>query len=268
MENIQTHEEVNEDTVESADHVQEMLQKAEELEQLNSTEERPEWLPEKFASVEQMAEAYKQLEQKLGSQGQEEEEYEEQYEEVDEEVDDVDVNADASQVEQVITDAGLDFNAMQSEYAQNGGLSDETYEALNESGFPPELVDSWIQGQEALVNNFQETVFEQVGGQENYQQMLAWAADNLSDGEIAAYDNAIDSGDLGTVQLALSGLQTKFQSETGTDPSLIDGQSTTVAGGAYGSWAEATADIGNPKYETDPAFREQVAAKLMRSNLN
>jgi len=261
MDNIQTHEEMNEDTVESAEHVEEMLQKADELEKANSPVERPEWLPEKFASVEQMAEAYKNLEQKLGSQGQEEQTEEVEYEEQGE-------MPDSSQVEQVITEAGMDFNAMQAEYAQNGGLSDETYEALNENGFPPELVDSWIQGQEALVNNFQSSIFEQVGGQDNYAQILSWASENLSEAEIQAYDNAIDSGDLGTVQLALSGLQTKFQSDAGVDPSLFEGQSTTTSGGAYGSWAEATVDIGNPRYENDPAFREQVAAKLMRSKLD
>ena len=37
-------------------------------------------------------------------------------------------------------------------------------------------------------------LLDSVGGQERYQEMLGWAADNLSKDEIAMFDGVIESG--------------------------------------------------------------------------
>ena len=60
-----------EPAAESQEHVNEMLAKVEGTQQ---DPERPEWLPEKFKSVEEMAKAYSALEGKLGQPQQEEQE--------------------------------------------------------------------------------------------------------------------------------------------------------------------------------------------------
>lgn len=264
-ENINTVEE----QVESQEHVDAMIAKGEQLEANNNpdTPERPDWLPEKFKSPEDMAEAYANLESKLGSNDQQEqeeapeEEYQEEYTE-----DDVQ-NAEASDVVDAVENAGIDFEVLQNEYNELGGLSDDAYEALEESGFSKDLVNSWIAGQEALNNNFQTSVFNEVGGQESYMQMVDWAADNLSPQEITAYDRAVDSGDINMVKLAIAGLKTQYQAAEGSDPSFIDGQSATSTGGNYGSWAEVTSAMKDSRYESDPAYRQQVQTKLGRSQL-
>ena len=53
-----------EEPAESQEHVDAMLAK---VEGTQTDPERPEWLPEKFKSVEDMAKAYSALEGKLGS---------------------------------------------------------------------------------------------------------------------------------------------------------------------------------------------------------
>jgi hypothetical protein len=98
-------------------------------------------------------------------------------------------------------------------------------------------------------------------------QMVDWAADNLSPQEIAAYDRAVDSGDINMVKLAMAGLKTQYQTAEGSDPSFIDGQSATSTGGNYGSWAEVTSAMKDSRYESDPAYRQQVQTKLGRSQL-
>ena len=62
--NINTHEEQGE----SQEHVEAMIAKGEQLEQNNNPnqEERPDWLPEKFKTPEDMANAYSNLEKKMG----------------------------------------------------------------------------------------------------------------------------------------------------------------------------------------------------------
>ena len=178
-ETINTHEEQSQ--TESQEHVDEMVKVAEELEQRNNPdqEQRPDWLPEKFKNVEQMAEAYSHLEKKLSS-GESEEQA--PVEETTEEA----PQAEASDVKQAVENAGVDFNSLQSEYDENGKLSDEAYNKLSEAGFPQDLVNSWIQGQEALANNYQNAIYDSVGGEDNYQQMTKWAGDNLSESEIQA----------------------------------------------------------------------------------
>jgi len=69
------------------------------------------------------------------------------------------------------------------------------------------------------------------------------------------------------VKLAVSGLQSKYQSAEGSDPALIAGQSAPSSGGNYGSWAEVTTAMRDPRYARDPAYRQSVADKLGRSNI-
>ena len=186
-----------EEQVENPDNAQEMIEKGEQLEQ-NNDPSRPEWLPEKFKDAEQMAEAYAQLEKKLGSG--DTEETTEEYEETQ-----PSPNADATEVEQVLDNVGIDFDVLQQEYNELGTLSDDAYEALADKGFPREMVETWIRGQEASNAEYQNSIYETVGGEESYSQMISWAADNLSPQEIAAYDKAVESGDVDIVKLAVAG---------------------------------------------------------------
>ena len=259
--NMNTHEEQGE----SQEHVDAMIAKGEQLEANNNPnqEERPDWLPDKFKNVEQMAEAYSNLEKKMG-EGQKQEETVSQNEQSTEE--ETNEQPSGSDVQQAVENAGVDFNALQEEYNQ-GGLSEDAYSKLSDAGFPKNLVDSWIQGQEALANDYQSSVHNIVGGEESYGEMTTWASENLSETEIAAYDRAVDSGDLGMVKLAVEGLRSKYQAAEGSDPALIAGQSAPSSGGNYSSWSEVTQAMRDPRYKSDPAYRQSVTAKLSRSNV-
>ena len=254
---INTHVEQSE----PQEQVDAMVAKGEQIEANNRGEERPEWLPEKFKTPEDMANAYQNLEKKMGG-GQKEEEP--QTETTQEEI--TDEQPSGSEVQQAVEAAGVDFDALQQEYNQ-GGLSEDAYFKLAEAGFPKNLVDSWIQGQEALASDYQSSVHNIVGGEQAYGEMIGWASDNLSEAEIAAYDKAVDSGDIDMVKLAVSGLQSKYQAAEGSDPALIAGQSASSSGGNYSSWAEVTTAMRDPRYARDPAYRQSVADKLGRSNI-
>lgn len=255
---INTHVEQSE----PQEQVDAMVAKGEQIEANNQGDERPEWLPEKFKTPEDMANAYQNLEKKLGG-GQKEEEpkSESTQEETTEEI------PSGSEVQQAVEAAGVDFNSLQQEYNEQGELSEDAYAKLADAGFPQDLVNSWIKGQEALNNDYQSSVHNIVGGAEAYGEMIEWASENLSESEIAAYDKAVDSGDLDMVKLAVSGLQSKYQAVEGTDPALIAGQSASSTGGNYSSWAEVTTAMRDPRYARDPAYRQSVADKLGRSNI-
>jgi hypothetical protein len=202
-------------------------------------DDRPEWLPEKFKSPAEMAKAYAELEKKQ-----------------------------STPAEKAAEDAGLDMKALQQEWQDNDGeLPQETYTKLAEAGFDQDTVDSFIAGQQALASQLEAGVHDTVGGKEQYAQMLQWAATNLSQEEITAFDNAVTSGDMAMAKMAARGLHASYVEANGSDPSLVKGNTTPARGPKpYGSDAEIVRDMGSQKYKTDPAFRAQVAERLNVTN--
>jgi len=248
VDTLNTHQEAK---PEDPQYVEEMLGKAQGLD--NVQEERPSWLPEKFQSAEQMAEAYSQLENRLHS----DDEYE------DSEVDDM----ETGEVSDYLAENGLDFEDMSDSFWNDGGLSDDHYDALEEIGIPSEIVDQFIDGQLAMVDQTRTTAFDAVGGEEYYNEMTQWAAANLAESEVAAFNGQIDSGNVDTAMFAIQGLAARYRSETGVEPNLVGGESSDVSVGAFQSLAEITSAMSDPRYEKDPAYRDQVARKLSRSSV-
>jgi hypothetical protein len=211
----------------------------------NETEEEsPEWLPDKFKSPEELAKAYSALEKKLGETPEDKGE---------------DLNATPSEP--------MDFQSLSTEYWEEGQLSDSSYENLENMGIPRHIVDAHIAGQHAVVSEVQNTVYKEVGGEAQYQEMMSWAQENLSESETAMYDQSVNSNNLDQTLYAVKGLHARYASEVGVEPSLVQGDSTPSSTGAYASAAEVKQDMSDRRYSTDPAFRERVARKLAKSNV-
>lgn len=212
-----------------------------------SQEGRPEWLPEKFQSPEDMAKAYSELENKLSTPQETE--------------------AAEETAREVVEDAGLDFESMSQEFWNNEGLSDETYDKLAAAGIPSEVVDQFIDGQMAVTNQLRQESFNTVGGEQNYNDMVEWAQNNLSDQEIGAYNAAVESGDPNATKLAIQGLNAQYRMDNGQEPNLISGEASSASSGAFQSVAELTAAMADPRYNRDPAYRKSVSDKLSRSSV-
>ena len=244
VDTVNTYEEVPED----GQHTLNMLEKAEGLDDPNVSD-RPEWLPQKFNTVEDMAAAYESLEQKLGSN-----------EEVTEE-------SDLDEIADELEERGVDFDALSNEFAEQGGLTEESYEALLAAGIPRTMVDQFIEGQNAVAGQLQQQAFEQVGGQQAYEDMVSWASESLNEASIDAFNNAMNSGNIETANLAIQGLQAQYRSVNGNEPSLVMGETKSVTGGVFDSAAQLTAAMRDPRYSSDSAYRQEVALKLSRSNV-
>ena len=209
--------------------------------------ERPEWLDPKFESPEAMAKAYAELQARLGTQ-------------------------EAEEAPEAPEDAGVTTEALQpfsEEYYATGGLTDESFAKLEAMGLGRDLVEAFMQGQKAVQSAELGKIYEQAGGEENYAQALAWAAQNMSADEIESYNAQVENGDLATASMAVRGLMAMYQQSGGQDvePSLLATEPTGKAGGVYESVAQMTADMRRPEYKTDPAFRAQVRQRLERSNI-
>lgn len=239
--------------------------------------DRPEWLPEKFASVEDMAKAYGELEKKMGSRTETAIPTEEGVDEADEEADEAPEGEDEGEVSQEEAEdlarkasetAGLDFDDLSRQYWENGELGSDAYEALEKSGIPKHVVDAFIAGQEALLDRTRGEVFNDVGGEPAYQGMVEWAADNLSRDEIDAFNKAVNSGDLNTTKMAVRGLKARFDAAEGFEPKrTVQSATAKSTPQTYRSIAEMQKDMSDPRYQSDPAFRKDVERKLANSDI-
>ncbi len=215
--------------------------------------ERPEWLPEKFETPEALANAYGELESKMGGSTPEPTE---QTPGDDETSDSTTMSVDSLQP---YTD----------EFSETGTISDESFEKIqNDLGIPEDIARAYVEGQKALVDQAQNAVFAEFGGQEKYNEMIEWASENLSEDEIAAYDAAMDNGDMNATMMAARGLAARYAQDTGNNPNLIQGAAPSTKGGnPFGSWNQVSEAMRDPRYQKDPAFRKEVQDRLSISQL-
>ena len=225
-------------------------------------EDRPEWLPEQFDNPEDLAKSYSELRTKM-SQG---ESPEDSPEEQDEDLSSDDLRIE--EVEEEAEDANFDLNQVTEEYAEDGEISDETYEAFEEAtGLDRSSLDQHIAGQEALAAQQVSRMAEIAGSRENLQSVLEWAAANVPEDQVASYNAALDEGRLNDAELAMQGIVRQYESAAGRDPNLVGGETTGSVSGVkpFKSSAEVTEAMSDERYKTDPAYRQKVADRLAKS---
>ena len=224
-------------------------QVADEAESLRIGEEMVEAqeqrLAGKYKNTEELEAAYIELQKKLGEK--------EDVQAEPEETPEVDWLAEATRAinesgklseeltKQISEMSGMDvFNAMQ------GNLPESSNRDLSESE----------------VNS----VYNAVGGQEQYSNMINWAQQNLSENEVGAFDSIIESGNMDQINLAIQGLNSRYTDAVGQDGTLLQGKPAS-AQSTYRSQQELIQAMNDPRYDNDPAYRQDVLDKLDRSEL-
>jgi hypothetical protein len=210
----------------------------------------------KFKTTEDLLAAYKALESKLGQSTASKTETPAVITETTE----APATPDAAQ--QAVQNAGLNFDALSAEFAEKGDLAPESYQTLEQAGIPKPMVDAYIAGQKALAEANANALYSLAGGTESFAKMTEWAGANLSDAEIAAYNEAVTKGSMDQAKLAVSGLHARFAAAEGIRPNLVTGQTNAKPVG-YQSVQEMTRDMNDPRYISgDPAFHAMVDAKI------
>ena len=224
----------------------------------NVTQSKPEGLPEKFNSVEDLAKSYSELEKKLGDN---KEAPKEEAPKTETKTSDLEI------AEKAVESAGVNMDNLATEYNEKGELDTKSYEALEKAGIPKDYVNQFIEGQKAIADQQATSIKDMVGGADAYTEMSNWAAENMSEQEKTAYNTAVNSKDIETAKLAVVGLKAKFESANGNEPSLVEGKGTITGQDGYKSWAEVTAAMGDDRYSKDPAYQAMVQEKLAKSDL-
>ena len=108
---------------------------------------------------------------------------------------------------------------------------------------------------------------ELAGGAEQYNAMTQWASDNLSQDQIELFDSVIDGGDPAACFFAVQSLMNQYNEAFGSDGELLTGSEPPNTSDRFRSQAELVAAMNDPRYDNDPAYREDVLNKLANSDL-
>ena len=97
--------------------------------------------------------------------------------------------------------------------------------------------------------------------------MLKWATQNLKQGEIQMYDKVMELGNPLAAYFAVQALAYRYQDSSGKDGQMITGKAPSPSGDVFKSQAQVVQAMGDPRYDKDPAYRQEVQQKLERSNI-
>ena len=106
-----------------------------------------------------------------------------------------------------------------------------------------------------------------VGGEKEYTDMMQWAGTNLTENEQKMYDTVMDTGDPLAAYFAVQALAYRYNDSKGVDGQMLTGKAPVNEGSKFRSQAEVVRAMSDPKYDSDPAYRQDIYDKLERSNL-
>jgi hypothetical protein len=257
MANVLTYDPSPENPEVLSEEEQDSLQVGEKL-----AEEQSQMLAGKFQDAEELEKAYIELQKKLGANETEEEEASEVSDEPEE--------REPSATETLIGEASA-------EWYEKGELTPETVEKFKELS-SEELVNTYVEMQKAggqqpaPVADITEAdvadVQQVAGGADGYGNLMSWAAENLPQEDVSAFDALVSTGNSRAIKLAVVGLKAQYDSTNGYEGRMLSGKAATATGDVFRSQAEVVAAMGDPRYDRDPAYRQDVFEKLDRSNIN
>ena len=232
-------------------------------------EQQEQMLAGKYKNAEELEKAYIELQSKLGEKdGKEENTPEAEQEEV--------LPEESEESTEEPSEAATLITSASEEYADSGKLTPETLEKFNQMS-SKDLVEAYMKVQASLPDDSNDggvdlttaTVNEVknfAGGEQAYQSIVNWASENLDQGSIHAFDNIIGTGDVSAIKLAITGLKSQYENSNGYEGRMVTGKAPKATKDAFRSQAELVRAMSDKRYDNDPAYRQDVIAKLEQSN--
>ena len=223
---------------------QDSLQVGEQMEQ--QQEQR---LAGKYKNAEELEAAYLELQKKLGEQPEE--------------------RTEESEPE----DTGSILDRLWEE--SQSEITPETIKAISEAD-PSKLAEMYLEYRAQQENGETPTAMTDqdvnnlkglVGGEKNYNDMLGWASQNLSEQDIEMYDAVMELGNPAAARFAIEALAYRYQDSNGVEGDLVQGKSPGPVG-TFRSQAELVQAMSDPRYDSDPAYRQDVMRKLDNSKIS
>lgn len=231
----------------------------------------------KFKTNEELLAAYQALEKKLGAGPQGEPEGEPQddpataADDTDTQEGEAEGTDEPNGDDTPASEGALDVVKYANEFFEKGELSEDSYKELAENHkLPKEVVDTFMSGIQAQQQLRMGQIEEAAGGKDEYKAMLEWGNNNLSDDDVAAFNDALDEavlrGEYRNLNVIVKGIKAQM---VGTEPRYVKAKNTnTASNGAkpFANRSEMVKAMSDPRYASDPGYNAQVVARLAVSD--
>ena len=236
---------------------QESLAIGEELEAQQET-----LLAGKYKNAEELEKAYKELESKIGSQTKSEAEPESEKPEAEPETE---AKEEKTEVEKAF------LESLWEESQQEGEFKQDTLDKLKGMN-PTDLAQEYLNyrasnQQQPMTQKEIDDIHSIAGGKEGYTDMMKWAQGNISEKEIKMYDSVVQNGDPLAAFFAVKSLHYRYTDSQGVDGRMLTGKAAKAQPPGYKSQAALVEAMSDPRYDKDPAYRQEVIEKLSRSDI-
>ena len=218
----------------------------------------------KYKNAEELEKAYMELQTKLGEQGAEDKET---------------ASAEESDEPKLSEGASLITDAQQEYYDNGNKLSEETMAKFSEMS-SSDLLQAYIelnannpaepQAEAADISEAQiAEIKESAGGDKAYANVVNWAKANLDSSQTDAFDEVVNTGSIQAIKLAVAGLKSEYDKANGVEGRMVTGKTAPPqSGDVFRSQAELVEAMNDRRYDSDPAYRQDVIEKLERSGLD
>ena len=228
--------------------------------------EQEQLLAGKYKDAQELEKAYMELQSKLGEKDKEDTE-------TASATDDTPDEPKLSDGASLITDAQKEY------YDNDNKLSDETLAKFTEMS-SSDLLQAYMElnsnnpaqaeVETADISDAQiSEIKESAGGDKAYANVVNWAKDNLDSSQTDAFDEVVNTGSVQAIKLAVAGLKAEYDKANGVEGRMVTGKTAPPASGdVFRSQAELVSAMNDRRYDSDPAYRQDVIEKLDRSNLD
>jgi hypothetical protein len=235
------------------------------MSQVDSEQEDVALIGGKFKSQDELLKAYNELQSKLGTPEPTENEGEPE--------DPTESPQEGMEEPEEISENVKTFTDIAARFDEAGGLNEEDVATLTsmdsksliETYFKYHAVQTAKLAQDQVTSAQLKTIRDSVGGDEAYGEMIQWASQNLSSDEVDSFNSVANSNNAAALGFAVEALSNRWKSVEGYEAPLVTGKKATTTGKVFRSQAELGRAIADPRYSTDPAYRQDVEEKLARS---
>jgi len=262
------------DTVTTEDNLTEAEQESLKIgEEMESQQEQ--LLAGKYKNAADLEKAYVELQKKLGGEG---DEAGESAGESEDSSDDGETSEETEEAKEDSPVTTLMTEATAEYYDNDNTLSEETIEKFSEMS-SKDLVSAYLEMQknapqpeatteaEDLTESQVASIRSAVGGEQEYNNIVGWAADNLPQADVDSFDELVSSGNVGAIKLAVAGMKAQYENANGYEGKMLSGKPPTTSKDVFRSQQEVVAAMSDPRYDRDPAYRQDLIEKLDRSDV-
>ena len=163
-----------------------------------------------------------------------------------------------------LSEKGIDYGALTTEYEEKGALSEDTYKKLADAGYPKAVVDTYIRGIEAANEAFVNSVYTVAGGKAEYDKLSNYIQSKGKDA-VEGFNDALMNGSLSTVKMLINGFKAEMTLRNGTQKASVLGSGSPTGTSGFANEADMDKAMDDPRYGVDEEYTKQVTKRLSKS---